>query len=155
MNADRGQGPGGERLARHLYDIQGAVRLLAGFVVGRTWQEHERDAVRRAAVERQVENIGEALAQLAKRDASLAGRIGGYRRTIGFRNVLMHGYAEVDDRLVWGMVEMRLPRLREQVDALAQARWDHGFALHGPCIVRAEPHSAVRRHVAAAHGRPR
>jgi len=32
-------------------------------------------------------------------------------RIVAFRNVLIHGYATVDDRLVWGVVEANLPRL--------------------------------------------
>lgn len=30
---------------------------------------------------------------------------------MAFRNVLIHGYATVDDRLVWGVVEGNLPGL--------------------------------------------
>jgi uncharacterized protein with HEPN domain len=31
---------------------------------------------------------------------------------------LIHGYADVDDRLVWDVVESKLPVLRREVDAL-------------------------------------
>jgi hypothetical protein len=55
----------------------------------------------RAAVERQFEIIGEAVGNLSKIDPQSAERIRGYRRLIAFRNVLIHGYAEVDDQLVW------------------------------------------------------
>lgn len=43
-----------------------------------------------------------------------------YQRVIAFRNVLIHGYAEVDDRLVWDLSQTRLPKLRQQVDELLQ-----------------------------------
>jgi uncharacterized protein with HEPN domain len=69
----------------------------------------------RSAVERQFEIVGEALGQLAKLDESLASRIHEYRRIIAFRNILIHGYAEVDNRLVWDIVESKLPTLRQQV----------------------------------------
>ena len=32
--------------------------------------------------------------------------------------MLIHGYASVDDRLVWDVVEAKLPVLRREVDAL-------------------------------------
>ncbi|MGD0109806.1 MAG: HepT-like ribonuclease domain-containing protein [Rhodopila sp.] len=32
-------------------------------------------------------------------------------RIVAFRNVLIHSYATVGDRLVWGVVERDLPRL--------------------------------------------
>ena len=71
-----------------------------------------------AAVERPFEIIGEALARLAKRDANGAGRITEYKRIIAFRNILIRCYADVDDRLVWDIVEIKLPTLRREVDAL-------------------------------------
>ena len=43
-----------------------------------------------------------------------------YRRVIAFRNILVHGYAQVDDRLVWDIVETRLPALRREVAALLE-----------------------------------
>lgn len=104
--------------AKYLFDIQHAANALAGFVAGRDLGAYLHDAMLRAAVERQFEIIGEALSQLARRDAKLAGHIDEYRHIIAFRNILIHGYAEVDDRLVWDIVQTRLPKLRTQIDAL-------------------------------------
>ena len=80
--------------------------------------DYANDEMARAAVERQFEIVGEALSQLAKLDASLATRISEYRRIIAFRNILVHGYAEVDDLLVWDIVESKLPTLMREVDEL-------------------------------------
>jgi len=43
---------------------------------------------------------------------------GSHHRIIAFRNILIHGYADVDDRLVWDIVESKLAGLREDVAAL-------------------------------------
>ncbi len=72
----------------------------------------------RAAVERQFEIIGEALAQLARVDAAVAERISDYRRIISFRNILIHGYADVDNGLVWDIVETKLPPLQRDIALL-------------------------------------
>jgi uncharacterized protein with HEPN domain len=104
--------------AKYFYDMQRAARTLADFVEGRAWPDYQSDAMLRAAVERQFEIIGEALAQLAKRDPAMADRIDDHRQIIAFRNILIHGYAEVDDRLVWDIVRSRLPVLLQQLDAL-------------------------------------
>jgi uncharacterized protein with HEPN domain len=59
------------------------------------------------------------MSQLAKRDPALAERIPDYRRLIAFRNVLIHGYADVDNVLVWGLLETKLPELLAAIRALA------------------------------------
>ncbi len=55
------------------------------------------------------------LTQLATRDARIAARIGEHQRIIAFRNILIHGYADVDDRLVWDIVGSKLGDLRGEV----------------------------------------
>ena len=83
---------------KYLYDIWRAVELLTEFTADKDFRDYERDAMLRAAVERQFEIIGEATAQLARLDQETAHRIGEYRRIVSFRNILIHGYADVDDR---------------------------------------------------------
>lgn len=70
------------------------------------------------AVEREFEIIGEALAQLARLDPEVAASISEHRRIIAFRNLLIHGYADVDDRLVWSVAETKLPLLSQEVETL-------------------------------------
>jgi uncharacterized protein with HEPN domain len=72
----------------------------------------------RSAVERQLEIVGEALAQLARIDTETASRISEHRRIIAFRNILIHGYAEIDHRIVWDVLEGKLPVVRAEARAL-------------------------------------
>lgn len=102
----------------YLHDVREAASLIAQFTDGLDFDAYAADAMVRAAVERQFEIIGEALGQLAKVDPEAAGRISEYRRIIAFRNILVHGYAGVDDMLVWDMVSTRLADLRRDVDRL-------------------------------------
>ena len=51
-------------------------------------------------------------------DAPLAARVSEHRRIIAFRNLLIHGYADVDDHLVWSVAEGKLPVLISDVEAL-------------------------------------
>jgi uncharacterized protein with HEPN domain len=73
----------------------------------------ENDAVR-LAVERLFITIGEALAQAQKLDPEAIAEIGHVREIISFRNILVHGYAMVDDRVVWNALQQHLPRLRAE-----------------------------------------
>ena len=86
---------------KYLYDIQRAADLLGEFTSGKVFADYEDDAMLKSAVERQFEIIGEAMTRLARIDEPVADRISQYRRIIAFRNVLIHGYADVDHRLVW------------------------------------------------------
>jgi uncharacterized protein with HEPN domain len=62
--------------------------------------------------------MGEALTQLAKHDPDVAERIKDYRKIIAFRNILIHAYATVDDKIVWGVVEGDLPALTASLSKL-------------------------------------
>ena len=105
---------------KYLYDTWRAVELLTEFTANKTFADYERDAMLRAAVERQFEIVGEATARLARLDQELADRIGEYRRIVAFRNILIHGYADVDVRLVWDVIETKLPILRRDIETLLE-----------------------------------
>jgi uncharacterized protein with HEPN domain len=51
---------------KYLYDIQRAAALLTDFTKGKALADYSRDSMLRAAVEREFEIIGEALARLAR-----------------------------------------------------------------------------------------
>jgi uncharacterized protein with HEPN domain len=102
----------------YLFDILQAARRIAEFVNGKTFPDYELDAMLRAAVERQFEIIGEALRRLSKEDVATASRISEGGRIIAFRNILIHGYADIDDRIVWDIVQSRVPTLLLEVDSL-------------------------------------
>lgn len=76
----------------------------------------------RAAVERKFGILGEALAQLAKYNPTLATRVSEHRHIIAFRNILVHGYVDGDDRLAWDVIESKLARLQEEIAALLQEK---------------------------------
>jgi uncharacterized protein with HEPN domain len=95
-----------------LWDAQQAAERIARFTAGKRFADYDADEFLRAAVERQFEIIGEALSQLARIDARVASQIPDLPRIVSFRNVLIHGYATVDNRLVWGVIETNLGPLR-------------------------------------------
>lgn len=65
----------------------------------------------RSAVERQLQIIGEALNRLSKVDSATADRVPDLARIVAFRNALVHGYAPIDDALVWEVASNRVPEL--------------------------------------------
>jgi uncharacterized protein with HEPN domain len=105
---------------KYLYDILQAAGLLVQFSAGKTLEDYSRDPMLRSAVERQFEVIGEALNRLLKVAPEQAARISEYKRIIAFRNILVHGYAEVDERIVWGVLEQKLPILHKEIKELLE-----------------------------------
>jgi len=91
-----------------LWDVQQAAERIARFSIGKSFSDYEQDEYLRSAVERQFEIIGEALGRLNKLDSLTASKIPELSRIVAFRNVLIHGYASVDNRLVWGVIETSL-----------------------------------------------
>jgi uncharacterized protein with HEPN domain len=105
---------------KYLFDIRQAAGLLTEFTHGKSFADFQGDPMLRSAVERQFEIIGEALAKLAKIDQETAALISEHRRIIAFRNILIHGYAQIDDRLVWGVLDSKLPTLSQEVKKLLE-----------------------------------
>ncbi|HEX5499297.1 MAG TPA: HepT-like ribonuclease domain-containing protein, partial [Thermomicrobiales bacterium] len=64
---------------------------------------------------------GEALLRLERTDPPAVALIGNYRKIIGFRNRLVHGYYTTDQEQVWTIIHDFVPRLRLEVDALLMA----------------------------------
>jgi uncharacterized protein with HEPN domain len=103
---------------KYLYDMARAAELALAFVRDKSFADYEADPMLRSAVERQLEIVGEALAQLARIDPVVASQIGEYQRIIAFRNILIHGYAEIDHRIVWNVFELKLPVVLQQARSL-------------------------------------
>ena len=103
---------------KYLYDIREACARIEEFTTGKTYTDYGADTMLRSAVERQFEIVGEALNRLGKVDETIADRITDHRRIVAFRNILVHAYAQIDDRLVWGVVEVNLSQPVADVDSL-------------------------------------
>jgi uncharacterized protein with HEPN domain len=88
------------------------------FIEGRGWPEYQADPMVRSAVERQFQIIGEALNRLSRVDATTAALILELPRIVAFRNVPVHGYAVIDNELVWQVASTRVPALVETLDRL-------------------------------------
>lgn len=75
----------------------------------------------RSVVERQFEIVGESLNRLSRADALTAGGIHDLPRIVAFRNVLVHGYATIDDVLVWEVATTQIDPLIATLNRLLDA----------------------------------
>ncbi len=107
----------------YLWDIQQAANAIMRFLEGLDAATFTENELIYSAVERKFEIIGEALGQLSKVDPDLAQRIPDMLDIIAFRNVLIHGYAGIDQNRVWDVAQSSLPGLQTVVEDLLE-----GFA---------------------------
>ena len=91
---------------------------MGSFAANADFERFDRDDMLRSAVERQLEILGEALAQLAKLAPDLAARLPDARRAIDFRNLLIHGYAIVNRQRVWAVVQNDLPKMTTAIETM-------------------------------------
>jgi uncharacterized protein with HEPN domain len=101
-----------------LLDIILACDETEGFCQGKTFDEFTRDRLLQLALERQFEIIGEALYRLERVDeTNLVLRIPEYRKIIGLRNIIAHGYDVVDDGALWDLAINKIPELKAMATA--------------------------------------
>ena len=81
----------------YLFDIVQAASRIQRFVGTSSFADYAGNDLLRAGVERQFEIIGESLNKLRSFDADMAAGIREHRKIVGFRNLLIHGYADVDN----------------------------------------------------------
>lgn len=103
---------------KYLCDVRVAAKQIRTFIADRTFDEYKADAMLSSAVERQFEIIGEALNQLQRRDPDTTACIRSCQQAISFRNILIHGYVEIDAEIVWRVIQDDLPALQDDVATL-------------------------------------
>jgi uncharacterized protein with HEPN domain len=101
-----------------LYDILQAGHDIESFVADRTFDDYKSNAMLRSAVERKFEIMGEALNRIRRIDEQVLEQIRDYRDIISFRNILIHGYDAIDDRIVWGVIKEDLSNLLQDIEKL-------------------------------------
>ena len=105
-------------VAKYLEDVRQACVLLQDFTRGKSFADYGANALLRAGVEREFILVGEALLQASKKESALGQSITSLPKIIGFRNILVHGYAVIQNQTVWSVVENDLALLKQEVEWL-------------------------------------
>ncbi len=106
------------RVRKLLHDVLEACDALDEFTEGRSRSDYESDRLLRAAVERELMILGEALYQARPLQPDLEERITDLRGIIAFRHVLVHGYGSLEHDTVWGIVTTEVPLVGAEVQQL-------------------------------------
>lgn len=114
-----------DKTPKLLVDALGAIESAQEFVVGCSLVRYSADKMRRSAVERQLEILGEACARLARLEPALIGSVMNLKLAIDLRNRIIHGYDAVDDEIVYLTVTDDLDGLKADLSRLLAARgWE-------------------------------
>jgi uncharacterized protein with HEPN domain len=95
----------------YLEDIERFASAAIRFVGTCNLEQYLADEKTQAAVERVLEICGEAMNNLRKVAPEIADGIPHCRDIIGFRNILAHGYAELDHNKVYDIAVKHVPAL--------------------------------------------
>jgi len=103
-----------------LLDILEAIERIDRYAV-RGREAFEHDELIQNWITHQLQIIGEAAARITPDLRENRPEVP-WRQIIGMRNVLTHGYFDIDLDIVWSVVERDLGKLRSQVEAILDER---------------------------------
>ncbi|MEN6303710.1 MAG: HepT-like ribonuclease domain-containing protein [Armatimonadia bacterium] len=109
-------------IRKYLFDIARAAADATEFIENVSFGDYTQRKLVRAAVERQLIIIGEAVIHLRKRAPEYTSVLSAdVSSIVAFRNRLVHGYDTVDDAIVYKIATRDLPALRQEVLALLES----------------------------------
>lgn len=100
------------------WDIVQAASEIQPFVGVKDLKDYVGDAMLRAAVERKLEIIGEAINQAQRYFPGTLSAISNWEQIVALRNRLIHGYSGISDPLIWEIVHTDVPVLLKQAQQL-------------------------------------
>lgn len=101
----------------YIWDMLEAAVSVTEFVKDLTSEQFLQNRMVQAAVERQVEILGEAARSISDPFKTAHPEIP-WRRIVGMRNVLAHEYGEIIQSRMWALTVDQIPQLIVQLERL-------------------------------------
>lgn len=107
-----------EYIIAYLFDIKRAIEEMENFFLDypMRFDVFEKDFLRRSAVERKAEIMGEAINRILKIQRDFP--IPNAKAIIDTRNRIIHGYDSVKPEFLWGLVIRHIPELKKDIERL-------------------------------------
>ena len=106
-----------QRDSAFLKDIFIAAKEAVSFIKGISENQFQKDSLRKSALIRQLEIIGEAANRISEEFKEKHSQIP-WAEMMGMRNRLIHGYDDIDLTIVWRVVYKELPLLINGIKSL-------------------------------------
>lgn len=109
-----------EYIAVYLYDVKRAIEEVESYFVGyqMRYDVFEKDYLRRSAVERKTEIMGEAINRILKIQPDFP--LPNARAIVDTRNRIIHGYDSVKPEFLWSLVMRHIPALKKDVERIIE-----------------------------------
>lgn len=111
------------KILKWLYDVKLSIdEINSYFTDGRMdFFEYKKNFMRKRAVERNLEIIGEAINRMIKIDSAYSSKITDAIAIVGLRNQVIHAYDNVSDQTIWAILTNHLPKkLKIEIDRLLE-----------------------------------
>ncbi len=106
-----------ERDLAHLWDMREYARQSHQIVRRIAFERLDRDLVRRLALERTLELVGEAARRVSQKFQKQHPEID-WRALVGQRNVIAHDYGEINHRRLYEAARVKIPGLIADLDRI-------------------------------------
>ena len=103
----------------YLYDIIECINRIEEYTHNMDYNKFVSFKMAQDAVVRNLEVIGEAVKKLPDEVKSKECSIE-WRKIAGFRDILIHDYANIDQEIVWDVLQNKLPELKRAVKNLLE-----------------------------------
>src|SRR5690606_21471088 len=102
---------------KYLSDILMAIELIEEFTAGiKDFNVYDSDKKTQSAVERQLAIIGEALNHFRRVEPEI--QIENDKQIVAFRNRLVHAYDNLDNSIIWAILNRHISPLKIEVAEL-------------------------------------
>ena len=107
-----------ERVEKWLFDIRMAINEINSYFEDdkRDFFSFKQNTMRKRAVERNLEIIGEAINRILVKDPDI--QIINARKIVNLRNHVIHSYDNISDESIWAIIINHLPMLEKDIDRL-------------------------------------
>jgi uncharacterized protein with HEPN domain len=103
------------KVKKLLFDIFTAINNINSYIGEiKIFEKYDGNPMLQDAVERNIEIIGEAMNKLLILDPDI--NISNSRRIVDARNKIIHGYDEIENAQIWGIIINHLPILKSEVE---------------------------------------
>ncbi|WP_088892884.1 HepT-like ribonuclease domain-containing protein [Leptolyngbya ohadii] len=100
-----------------VWDMVQAIRYIQTFTANLSFEAYLNDIRTISAVERQFEILGEAARRISGEFRQAHSAID-WQRIVGLRNIVIHRYDDVNQDVLWTIIQSELPPLQTQLESL-------------------------------------